>query len=87
MVEYIIVISVITAILTLYDKLAAKLFPRNRIPEKVLFITGLIGGAAAEYITMKIIRHKTRHKSFMIGLPVMIICHIIAAGLICRFYF
>ena len=55
MAEYFIVISVITAIITVYDKLAAKLFPRNRIPEKVLFITGLIGGAAAEYITMKIL--------------------------------
>jgi len=87
MAEYLIVISAITAIITVYDKFAAKHLPRMRIPEKVLLITGFIGGAAAEYITMNIIRHKTRHKSFMIGLPVMIICHIVVAGLLYRFYF
>lgn len=88
MAEYFIVISVITAIITVYDKFAAKLLPRHRIPEKVLLITGLIGGAAAEYITMKIIRHKTRHRIFMGGLPAMIVLHLIVAGvLIYRFYF
>lgn len=88
MAEYFIVISVITAIITVYDKLAAKLLPRHRIPEKVLLITGFIGGAAAEYITMKIIRHKTRHRIFMRGLPAMIVLHLIVAGvLIYRFYF
>ena len=88
MAEYLIVISAITAIITVYDKLAAKLLPRHRIPERVLLIAGFMGAAAAEYITMKIIRHKTRHKIFMRGLPAMIVLHLIIAGvLIYRFYF
>ena len=88
MAEYLIVISAITAIITVYDKLAAKLLPRHRIPESVLLIAGFMGAAAAEYITMKIIRHKTRHKIFMRGLPAMIVLHLIIAGvLIYRFYF
>lgn len=88
MAEYFIVISAITAIITVYDKLAAKYLPRYRIPEKVLLITGFMGGALAEFITMKIIRHKTRHKIFMRGLPAMIALHaVIAAVLIYRFYF
>lgn len=88
MAEYIIVISAVTAIITIYDKFAAKHLPRMRIPEKVLLIMGFIGGAAAEYITIKIIRHKTRHKIFMRGLPAMIVLHIaVAAALIYRFYF
>ena len=88
MIEYFIVISAITAIITVYDKFAAKHLPRMRIPEKVLLITGFMGGAAAEYITMKIIRHKTRHRKFMTGLPVMIILHAVIAGaLVYRFYF
>lgn len=88
MAEYIIVISAVTAIITIYDKFAAKHLPRMRIPEKVLLIMGFIGGAAAEYITMKIIRHKTRHKIFMRGLPAMIALHVaVAAALIYRFYF
>ena len=88
MAEYFIVISAITAIITVYGKLAAKLLPRMRIPERVLLITGLMGGAAAEYITMKIIRHKTRHRKFMTGLPVMIVLHVVIAGALAyRFYF
>ena len=88
MAEYFIVISAITAIITVYDKFAAKHLPRMRIPERVLLIMGLMGGAAAEYVTMKIIRHKTRHKKFMRGLPAMIILHVIfAAALAYRFYF
>ena len=88
MAEYFIVISVITAIITVYDKFSAKHLPRIRIPEKVLLIMGFMGGALAEFITMKIIRHKTRHKKFMRGLPVMIVLHLVIAGaLVYRFYF
>ncbi len=88
MAEYLIVISALTAIITLYDKFASKHLPRHRIPEKVLLITGFMGGALAEFVTMKIIRHKTRHKMFMRGLPAMIAVHIIiAAVLVYRFYF
>lgn len=56
---------------TVYDKIAAskRLF---RIPEKVLFLISLCGGSAAMYITMLVIRHKTGHKRFMIGLPLII---------------
>lgn len=74
---YILAISVITVIVTVYDKLAAKWLRRYRVPEKVLLGLGFFGGAAAEYITMKVIRHKTRHKNFMLGLPAMIVFHIV----------
>ena len=74
---YIIAVSLTAVILTVYDKIAAKLFPRSRIPEKVLLGIALSGGAAAQYLTMQIIRHKTRHKKFMVTLPLFIIIHII----------
>ena len=85
--QYLIIISAAAVIITVYDKLAAKILPRLRIPENVLLLTGLMGGAAAEYITMQIIRHKTRHRKFMAGLPVMIVFHIIIIALLYRFYF
>lgn len=78
------VISLITAVVTVYDKIAAKKFPRNRIPENTLIYLGILGGAEVEYIVMQIIRHKTRHKKFMIGLPVIIAIHIIT-GIILYF--
>lgn len=66
------VISFVSAIITLYDKIAAKKFPKNRISEKTFMILAVFGGALCEYIVMKLIRHKTRHKKFMIGLPVIV---------------
>jgi uncharacterized membrane protein YsdA (DUF1294 family) len=74
---FIITVSVISALLTIYDKIASKKLRKHRVPEKVLLTVALFGGALSEYITMKIIRHKTRHKKFMTGLPVIIFVHVI----------
>lgn len=73
---YLVATSAIAAAVAVYDKTAAKLLPRNRVPEKALFLLGAAGGASAMYITMLLIRHKTRHKKFMVGLPVIIILQI-----------
>ena len=62
--------SVLAVCLAVYDKYAAKR-KKARIPEKILFLTALFGGSLAMYITMLVIRHKTKHKRFMIGLPVI----------------
>lgn len=72
---YFILISVITAAVTVVDKQNAKRGGR-RIPEDLLLTLGLLGGAFAEYITMKLIHHKTRHIKFMLGLPLEILIHI-----------
>lgn len=69
------IISLISVLLTVYDKIAAKNHNR-RIPEKTLLLLGLFGGASAMLATMLIIHHKTRHAKFMIGLPIEIIVHI-----------
>ena len=68
-------VSVLAVILTVYDKRAAKTRPRQRVRERTLLLTGLFGGAAAMLCTMLLIRHKTQHKKFMIGLPVMLLLH------------
>lgn len=74
---YITVISVITVIITVYDKKAAKKFPRNRVPENVLLALAIAGGSLAELLTMLKIRHKTKHLKFMLGLPVILIIQVI----------
>ncbi len=81
---YIGVMSLLTVIITVYDKIAAKA-GKWRIPEATLLLTGLFGGAFAEFVTMQIIRHKTQHRKFMIVLPLEIILHV--ALLIVAFYF
>ena len=70
------VISLIAFILYAADKRRA-IEKKWRIPEKVLMLFGFFGGATVMYITMQIIRHKTQHKKFMIGLPVMIVVHLV----------
>lgn len=69
------VTGIIAVIMTVYDKLAAKK-GRSRISEKALMLEAFSGGATAMYITMHLIRHKTKHNKFMVGLPIFIIVHI-----------
>ena len=79
---YFIVISAVSAVITAYDKIAAKALPKKRVPENTLMYLGFMGGAAAMYMVMQIIRHKTKHKKFMVGLPVFIALHIIIAVIV-----
>ena len=79
---YAAVISLVTVIVTVYDKIAAKKRPRHRVPENTLLLLAVLGGGPAEYLTMQLIRHKTKHQKFMIGLPVIILLEAAAAGLL-----
>ena len=74
---YLAVISLVTAIVTAIDKYKAKK-GAFRISEATLFILALLGGSLGEYLTMKAIRHKTLHKRFMIGLPVIMFLQLTA---------
>lgn len=74
-------VSLVTAIVTCLDKYKAKK-GHFRISEKALFILAVLGGALSEYLTMRLIRHKTLHKRFMIGLPLIIIIQLIAVILL-----
>ncbi len=78
---YLAAVSIIAVIMTVHDKSAAKKHKR-RVPEKKLFITAALGGSAAMFVTMVAIRHKTKHKRFMIGLPIIILLQTAAASVI-----
>ncbi len=82
---YFAVISVITSIVTVYDKKAAKKWTKHRVPEKILFLLAVLGGSVAEFFTMLKIRHKTKHKRFMIGLPIIIAIQI--SLIICYYHY
>lgn len=69
---YFAAISFTAVAVTCYDKYAAKKRPRSRVSEKTLLLISAFGGSVAMYITMLAIRHKTQHKKFMIGIPVII---------------
>lgn len=48
-----------------------------RIPEATLFIVAIIGGSLGSIIGMQVFRHKTRHWTFVYGMPAILILQII----------
>ena len=77
---YIAVISLVSFVVCIYDKAVSK---KNRvelrIPEKVLLLLSAIGGSVAMFVTMLVIRHKTKHVKFMLGIPLIIVLQIAIA--------
>ncbi|NLE25992.1 MAG: DUF1294 domain-containing protein [Clostridiaceae bacterium] len=68
---YILIINVAAFCISGYDKSAA-INNRRRIPEKTLFLLAVIGGSVGLYASMFLFRHKTKHASFMLGIPMII---------------
>ena len=68
---YLIVINIITLFVYGIDKLKAK---KNkwRIPESTLLLLAVIGGSIGAWFGMKIWHHKTMHKKFKYGVPLII---------------
>lgn len=80
---YLAAVSIIAVIMTVSDKSRAQKHKR-RIAEETLFGTAVLGGSAAMYLTMLAIRHKTKHKRFMIGLPLIIIVQAIVIAFVIK---
>jgi len=70
-----VLMSVIAVCSTVRDKVAAKKDPKNRTPEATLMLIAALFGSFAMYITMQIIRHKTKHAKFMVGIPILMAVH------------
>lgn len=76
-------ISIVSVIVTVFDKASAK-FHGWRVPEATLLLLSAAGGSAAMYLTMLVIRHKTRHLKFMVGIPLILALQLIAILLILK---
>ena len=83
---YLILINLIAVIMTIYDKLCA-VKRRWRVKESTLLLLSALGGSISMYITMLLIRHKTRHIKFMLGIPLILIVQLIIAFLIWRYLY
>lgn len=53
-----------------------------RIPEATLFLLALIGGGIGAWAAMYLFRHKTKHKSFVYGIPFIIVMHLVFSYMI-----
>jgi len=76
LVLYLAAISMTGAILTVYDKKASKLPGHRRIPEAALLTAAALGGSVIMLMTMRLIRHKTQHAKFMLGIPAIILVQV-----------
>ena len=82
---YLCAISLAAIIVCCYDKIAAKHATRHRIRESTLLWFSVFGGSLAMLLTMYLIRHKTKHKKFMIGIPIIIILQVALTVLVRHF--
>lgn len=78
---YIAAVSIASVIACCADKINAKKHGK-RVSESDLLLLSALGGGASMFITMLIIRHKTKKPKFMIGIPLIILLHLITAALI-----
>ena len=76
---YLAAVNILLCALMGMDKLLAKL-QKRRIPEKALFALAVLGGALGGTVGMYSFHHKTLHKSFAIGFPLLTIVQIAAVA-------
>ena len=72
---YLIVITVVTFLVYGIDKWKAKQ-GSWRISETTLLILAVIGGSIGALLGMKVWHHKTMHKKFKYGLPLILLAQI-----------
>ena len=81
---YFIGVNLVSFVLMLVDKRKA-VKQQYRIPERTLWALAVLGGAFGTYLGMQKFRHKTKHTSFVVGMPLLILVNI--ASLVYIFFF
>lgn len=76
-------INIVAYIVMSDDKNRAKR-RRERIPERTLFLLAAMGGAAGIWLAMRTKRHKTKHMSFKIGIPLLLLLNAVLYGYLLR---
>ena len=78
---YFFLMNIVTFVTFWIDKNLSK-HNQSRVSESTLVLMSALGGAAGGLAAMYLFRHKTRHAKFFLGLPAMLLIHIIIAYLI-----
>lgn len=75
---YLLIINALGFVLMLADKFKAK---KNlwRIPEATLMTVAAIGGSVGSLIGMYTVRHKTKHRKFTVGIPLILAVQVVLA--------
>ena len=73
---YFFVINLYAYILYAIDKYKSKKL-KGRISEKTLIIAAVIGGSIGALLAMNMFHHKTQHKTFTIGIPLILMAQVV----------
>lgn len=76
---YLIIVNALSFLLMLIDKQKARK-KKWRIPEATLMGFAAAGGSVGALAGMYTFRHKTLHKNFTIGIPLILFFQLIALG-------
>lgn len=72
---YLIAINIVTFIVYGIDKVKA-MKGKWRISEAILLLLAVIGGSVGAWLGMKTWHHKTMHKKFKYGLPLILLAQV-----------
>lgn len=84
---WLILINIVTFVVFGLDKLLAK-HPRfrQRVPEKNLLLLAVVGGSVGALLGMLVFRHKTLHRVFRVGVPVILAVQLLLAAAIALYW-
>ena len=74
---YLILANLVGLVLMGADKSKARRH-RWRIPERILFLSAILGGSLGATAGMWLFRHKTRHWYFVVGMPAILVLQVTA---------
>lgn len=73
---YLVGINLVAFLVCAWDKHSARRHAKRRVPEARLFLLALLGGALGMLCGMLLLRHKTRHWYFMVGIPAILVLEV-----------
>ena len=76
LIVYLVIVNIVAFSLMGIDKRKA-IKNKYRIPEKVLFMSAILLGSIGANVGMQVFRHKTKHMSFVIGMPAIFIMQVV----------
>ena len=84
---WLILSNIVTFVVFGLDKLLAK-HPRfrQRVPEKNLLLLAVVGGSVGALLGMLVFRHKTLHRVFRVGVPVILAVQLLLAAAIALYW-
>ena len=73
---YLLEINLVALLLCAIDK-SRSVKGKWRVPEGTLMLSAALGGSVGLLLGMLLFRHKTKHKQFVFGVPLILLCHIL----------